>query len=286
MEIDSYIQMIEGEWVAVEYAGSMRDHLNAGDYTEEYWEQRENSINTSIEEHLGKEYRIEPDNLISVVAISDGVATIADDDTLSFVIPFFYPEIPLEAPYIGLDIIFGDDADKSYSIIIDNEGNVLIGDVFCFFRLERKTETNDVESDNEEEGFLYFSGEEYFPIAEGEWIVGKYLCGKCVDGGLSEERTDRMIEEYSGQKLCIERDNLGYFGPAFGQIFYPADMEWKLTSSMEIQDLSPMEGPYIFAKVYLMDRDEWYYFIFDSTGRGIVRIHDRFFWLEREQKDE
>lgn len=55
-----------------------------------------------------------------------------------------------------------------------------------------------------------------------------------------------------------------------------------IEGGMEIKDLSPMEGWYISAKVYLVDRDEWYYFIFDSTGRGIVRIQNRFFWLEKE----
>lgn len=285
-EIESYIQKIEGEWVAVEYVGSTSDHLPQEYYTEEYWEETENYINTSIEEHLGKEYRIESDNLFSVGMISDGTVIIPDNNTLSSVIPFFHPEIPIEAPYVGLSIIFQDDIDDFYSVIIDNNGIVLIGTGACFFRLERKTETNDVESNNGKEEFFYFSGEEYFSIAEGEWIVGEYLCGRRdVYGGLSEERTDRIIEEYSGQKLCIERDNLGYFGQAFGQIFYPEDMERKLIStlSLEIQDLSPMEGSYICAKIYLKDRDEWYYFIFDSTGRGIVQIQNRFFWLERTE---
>lgn len=286
-ETDPYFHLIEGEWVVVEYAGSRSDRLPSEYYTEEYWEQRENTINMSIEEYMGREYRIEPDNLVSVYTLCDGTAIIQDDAALSSATAFFHPEILLEAPYIGLNVIFRDDIDDVYSVIIDNNGIVLIDVGPCFFRLERKTETNLLESGKgEEERSLYFSGEEYFPIAEGEWIVGEYLCGEYVYGGLSEERTDKIIEEYSGQNFCIERDNLGYFGPAFGRIFYPEDMEQILTSSMEIQDLSPMEGWYIRAKVYLMDRNEWYYFIFDSTGKGIVQIQGRFFWLERKQVDE
>lgn len=286
-ETDPYLSLIEGEWIVVEYAGTISDRLAAEYYTEEYWEQRETYINMSIEENLGREFRIEPDNLVGISPISDGTTIIEDDTMLSAVTCFFHPEIPLEAPYIGLSVVFQDDIDEFYSVIIDNKGIVLIETGHVYFRMERKTETNSGRSDDgEEEGIFYLSGEEYFPIVEGEWIVGDYLCGRHVYGGLSEERTDRIIEEYSGQKLCIERDNLGYFGPAFGRIYYPEDKEQLLRYTMEIQDLSPMEGGYICAKVYLVDRDEWYYFIFDSTGRGIVQIQDRFFWLERGQEDE
>lgn len=141
-EIDSYFQTIEGEWVVVEYAGSISDHLAPEDYTEKYWEERETYINTKIEENLGKEYRIESDNLISVGAISDGTVIIEDDAMLSCVTCFFHPEIPLEAPYIGLSVEFQDDTDQFHSIIIDNNGIVLIEVGNCFFRMERKTETN------------------------------------------------------------------------------------------------------------------------------------------------
>ena len=189
-EIDSYFQMIEGEWVAVEYAGSLSDHLAPEDYTEEYWEERENYINTKIEENLGKEYRIESDNLISVGAISDGIVIIEDDAMLSTVTCFFHPEIPLEAPYVGLSVVFQDDTDEFHSIIIDNNGIVLIEAGNCYFRMERKTETNSGGLDHgEEEGFLYFSGEEYFPIAEGEWIVGN----TCVEEEMCMEAFQKSV---------------------------------------------------------------------------------------------
>lgn len=283
-ETDPYLSLIEGEWIVVEYAGTKSDRLNPEDYTEEYWDKEEDYINTSIEETLGREFRIEPDNLIGIYPISDATIIIEDDTMLGIVTHLIRPEISLEAPYIGLSVRFQDDADEYYSIIIDNNGIVLIEVGACYFRMERKTEADLGGSADGEEGILYFSGEEYFPVAEGKWTVGEYLCGKNVYGDLSEERTDRIIEEYSGQTLCIERDNLGYFGPAFGRIYYPEDKELLLcyAMGMEVKDLSPMEGWYISAKVYLVDRDEWYYFIFDSTGRGIVRIQNRFFWLEKE----
>lgn len=283
-EIDPYLSLIEGEWIVVEYAGTMSVRLNPEDYTEEYWDKREDYINTSIEETLGREFRIEPDTLTGIYPISDATIIIEDDTMLGIVTHLVRPEISLEAPYIGLSVRFQDDADEYYSIIIDNNGIMLIEVGACYFRMERKTEADLGGSADGEEGILYFSGEEYFPMAEGKWTVGEYLCGQDVYGGLSEERTDRIIEEYSGQTLCIERDNLGYFGPAFGRIYYPEDKELLLcyAMGMEVKDLSPMEGWYISAKVYLVDRDEWYYFIFDSTGRGIVRIQSRFFWLEKE----
>ncbi len=284
-ETNPYLSLIEGEWIAVEYAGKITDRLPQEAYTEEYWEEVENGINVGIEETLGREFRIEPDNLIEIGTIRDYGTIIETDETLSSLTWFSHPEISIEAPYIGLRVVFQDDIDEYCNIIIDNKGIMLIEVGSLYFRVERKTETVLNESDGgEEDGILYFSGEEYFPIAEGEWIIGDYLCGRDVYGDLSEDRTARIIEEYSGQRLCIERDNLGYFGPAFGRIYYPEDRERLVcfNSGMEIQDLSPMVGGYIRVKVYLMDRDEWYYFIFDSTGRGIVQIQNRFFWLERE----
>lgn len=123
-ETDPYLSLIEGEWIVVEYAGTISDRLAPEYYTEEYWEQRENSINMSIEENLGREFRIEPDNLIGISPISDGTTIIEDDTMLSAVTCFFHPEIPLEAPYIGLRVVFQDDIDEFYSVIIDNKGYI------------------------------------------------------------------------------------------------------------------------------------------------------------------
>ena len=129
--------LLEGEWVVTEYAGTLFDHLPAEAYTEEYWEDRENYINTTIGDNLGREFRIEQDTVISIFGMMEAGFLIEDDAMLSFVTPFFHPEISIEAPYIGASIHIQDD-DDIHNTIIDSNGTVLIEIGNCYFRMERK----------------------------------------------------------------------------------------------------------------------------------------------------
>lgn len=136
---EEYFYLLEGEWVATEYAGSIRDsHFDeAGE--EEYQEEVQDHTNEIIETYLGSEYYIEISNLEYFGPYVDLTMLMEDDQELLKITRFIPGEfVTLTSPYIGLSVQLTDKPER-YQFIIDAEGIVLIEIEHRFFRLEKKS---------------------------------------------------------------------------------------------------------------------------------------------------
>lgn len=138
-ESEKYFYLIEGEWIAEEYAGSIRD--NHFDEAREEWYQEEMQEYTDgvIEKYLGSEWCIEINNLEYLGPYVD-LKFIMEDNSELFNIARLIPEenITINPPYIGLSAQLKD-KDERYRFIIDTDGTVLIELENSFFRLEKKS---------------------------------------------------------------------------------------------------------------------------------------------------
>ena len=135
---EAYFYLLEGEWVAAEYAGTIRDlHFEeAGE--EAYQEKLQEYTDEVIEKYLGSEYRVEVDNLLYFGPYTDLSFILEDDDMLFNVTRFIAGEfITITPPYIGLSAHLAD-KEEWYRFIIDADGTILIEIEYRFFRLEKK----------------------------------------------------------------------------------------------------------------------------------------------------
>lgn len=135
---EAYFYLLEGEWVAAEYAGTIRDlHFEeAGE--EAYQEELQEYTDEVIEKYLGSEYRVEMDNLLYFGPYTELSFILEDDDTLFNVTRFIAGEfITITPPYIGLSAHLAD-KEEWYRFIIDADGTILIEIEYRFFRLEKK----------------------------------------------------------------------------------------------------------------------------------------------------
>lgn len=137
-ESEKYFYLIAGEWIAEEYAGSIRD--NHFDEAKEEWYQEEMQEYTDgvIEKYLGSEWCIEINNLEYLGPYVD-LKFIMEDNSELFNIARLNPEenITINPPYIGLSAQLKG-KDERYRFIIDTDGTVLIEIEHCFFKLEKK----------------------------------------------------------------------------------------------------------------------------------------------------
>lgn len=136
---EEYFYLLEGEWVATEYAGLIRDSHFEEASGEEYQEEVQDRTNEIIETYLGSEYYIEISNLEYFGPYVDLTFIMEDDQELLNIARFIPGEfIALTPPYVGLSIQLADKPER-YQFIIDAEGIVLIEIEHRFFRLEKKS---------------------------------------------------------------------------------------------------------------------------------------------------
>lgn len=135
---EEYFYLLEGEWVAAEYAGTITETGFDEVWEEWYQEEQQKYTDEVIEKYLGSEYRVELDNLLCFAPYSD-LALILEDDGELFSVTRFIPRefITMTPPYIALSAQLVDN-DEEYQFIIDADGTVLIEIKYHFFRLERK----------------------------------------------------------------------------------------------------------------------------------------------------
>lgn len=136
----AYVTVLLPKWVAVEYAGMIRDYHFEEAWEEEYQREQQGHTDEIIEKYLGSEYCIEADNLKAFAPYTD-LDIIMEDDRELFDVTRFMPGefIKMTPPYIGLSARLLD-KDKEYRFIIDADGTVLIEIQYRFFRLEKKEE--------------------------------------------------------------------------------------------------------------------------------------------------
>ncbi|MBD5534981.1 MAG: hypothetical protein HDQ99_04900 [Lachnospiraceae bacterium] len=135
---EEYFYLLEGEWVAAEYAGTITETGFDEVWEEWYQEEMQKYDDEVIERYLGSEYRVEMDNLLSFAPYAD-LCFILEDDGELFSVTRFIPRefITITPPYIALSARLAD-KDEKYWFIIDADGTVLIEIEYHFFRLERK----------------------------------------------------------------------------------------------------------------------------------------------------
>lgn len=134
---EEYFNSLEGEWVAMEYAGSISDYHFDEAREEWYQEKEQEYTNEIIEKYLGSEYRIEINNLVYFAPYTDLDLIMEDNEELFSVTRFIPGEfVTITPPYIGLSAQLVDNNER-YRFIIDADGTVLIEIEYCFFRLER-----------------------------------------------------------------------------------------------------------------------------------------------------
>ena len=135
---EEYFNLLEGEWVAMEYAGTIYESGFDEAYEEWYQEEMQEYTNEIIEKYLGSEYRIEINNLVYFTPYDDFDLILEDYEELFFVTRFIPGEfVTITPPFIGLSARLAD-KNESYGFIIDADGTVLIEIEYCFFRLERR----------------------------------------------------------------------------------------------------------------------------------------------------
>lgn len=135
---EEYFHLLEGEWVAMEYAGSISDYHFDEAREEWYQEKEQEHTNEIIEKYLGSEYRIEINNLVYFAPYTDLDLIMEDNEELFSVTRFIPGEfVTITPPYIGLSVQLVDNNER-YWFIIDADGTVLIEIKYRFFRLERQ----------------------------------------------------------------------------------------------------------------------------------------------------
>lgn len=136
---EEYFYLLEGEWVATEYAGLIRDSHFDEASGEEYQEEVQDHTNEVIETYLGSEYFIEISNLEYFGPYVDLTLLMEDDQELFNITRFIPGEfVTLTSPYVGLSVQLANKP-EGYQFIIDAEGIVLIEIEHRFFRLEKKS---------------------------------------------------------------------------------------------------------------------------------------------------
>ena len=135
---EEYFYLLEGEWVAAEYAGTITETGFDEVWEEWYQEEMKKYDDEVIEKYLGSEYRVEMDNLLSFAPYSDLDLILEDGDELFNITRFIPGEfITITPPYIALSARLAD-KDEEYWFIIDADDTVLIEIEYHFFRLEKK----------------------------------------------------------------------------------------------------------------------------------------------------
>lgn len=135
---EEYFYLLEGEWVAAEYAGEIRDYSFDEAWEEGYEEEIQKYTDAAIEKYLGSEYRVEMDNLLYFGPYADLSIILEDNDRLFDITRFIPGEfITMTPPYIVLSAYLAD-KEEWYQFIIDADGTALIEIEYHFFRLERK----------------------------------------------------------------------------------------------------------------------------------------------------
>lgn len=136
---EEYFYLLEGEWVATEYVGLIRDSHFDEASREGCQEGVQKHTNEIIEKYLGSEYYIEISNLEYFGPYVDLTFIMEDDQELLNITRFVPGEfIALTPPYVGLSTQLADKSER-YQFIIDADGTVLIEIEHRFFRLEKKS---------------------------------------------------------------------------------------------------------------------------------------------------
>lgn len=246
---EEYFHLLEGEWIAVEYAGLIRDsHFDEA--TEEgYQEKMQEYTDEVIEKYLGSEYCIEIDNLEYFGPCTDLCFIMEDDDELFNITRFIPGEfITITPPYIGLSVQLTD-KDESYQFIIDADGTVLIEIEYHFFRLEKKSDREDTE---EADSLVQDTEHEEKSNLDG-WI-GEYTFSEYYEhGDLAPQFWGYDIDIYkeNGQyyaDVAVDGHMIGFHAKA--QVY--GDEEWISLVLMEykpdhVMGLSEMENNVILS---------------------------------------
>lgn len=196
---EEYFYLLEGEWVATEYVGLIRDSHFDEASEEAYQEEVQDHTNEVIETYLGSEYDIEISNLKYLGPYVD-LTFIMEDDQELLNITRFIPgdELALTPAYIGLSAQLADKPER-YQFIIDAEGIVLIEIDHRFFKLEKKSKER-----SEFENPYFYSQKECFLSADIQYVDFEIFT--TIKGELKLQ----WLKEYDNgnlYKLMVEADD-------------------------------------------------------------------------------
>ena len=229
---EKYFDLLEGEWVAREYAGSIRDFHSDETMEEGYQEELREYTDEVIEKYLGSKYCVEKDKLVYFGPYVDLDLIMHNDDELFFATRFIPGEfVTITPPYIGLSVQLAD-KDEMYQFIIDADGTVLLEIEYCFFRLERVSdkqtagdgeETEEVCTDISENGE---DDTDYVFYLEDEGVRNNPVFAAFIDKEIPaydlEIGENRYI--YECKEYC-EYYKYGLVPPVFGLHYMVEDLD-------------------------------------------------------------